>query len=229
MWHGESMQRFRNMILRRALEGKIPFSDQILKWETRRSLAAAEPSSFLCYDLKIPDITRPLGPEFATGLGPKHELISLVPVPLTLDILAGKPVEEISTELGSYGMGGEGFFRLRLGQDWFVIALSGAAAWLRFDGLLVEDWFYERHGRPKPWIDDEGDRLSPQILGAQIVRVDVHPHSLHLGFDNGSQLSLDTTMELPVFEGTKAPRRLLQEDDLNHALFLAPSREIWVL
>ncbi|MEP2716203.1 hypothetical protein [Pseudophaeobacter sp.] len=226
---GESMQRFRNMITRKALDGKIPFSDQILKWETRRFMNAAEPSSSLRYELKIPDSTRPFGPEIATGLGPKHELIPLVPVPLTLDILAGKPVEEISTELGSYGMGGEGFFGLRLGQDWFVIALSGAAAWLRFDGVLIEGWFCEEHGRPKPWIDDEGDRLSPQILGAQIVRLDVQPHSLHLGFDNGSELSLDATLDLPVFEGRKAPRRFLEEDDLNHALFLAPTREIWVL
>ncbi len=51
-------------------------------------------------------------------------------------------------------MGGPGFVGFRLGSDWLIVAIWGAGTWLRLDGRLITDMFWEKHKRSMTWEAD---------------------------------------------------------------------------
>jgi hypothetical protein len=70
----------------------------------------------LWYKFKIPDPSKPL-PGDIPSWSPTCELVDFEPPPLTADMIVGRTVDEICTHIGTYGMGGPGFFGLRLGSE----------------------------------------------------------------------------------------------------------------
>ena len=116
----------------------------------------------LVYRFQVPDLARPLSgaPEWA----PSGELVDFVPAPLAASDVVGRRIDGVSLNIGTYGMGGAGFVGLRFGEQWLVIALRGAGAWMSADGRMIEDIFWNDQGRTKPWmLEGEGDWLSPRI------------------------------------------------------------------
>lgn len=178
---------------------------------------------------EIPDANRPI-PEDERGMvGPSGELIPFEPKPVTAKDIVGRRVDEVSACVGTYGMGGPGFFGIRLGEEWLIIALWGAGEWIRADGLLVVDHWYEEYGRAIPWICNNSDRLSPKIIGRQIISSEIKPHSMEIVLSRGFSVSIDESHEYrPILEGPKEPRTFVDSDDLRKAVFLSPTNEIWV-
>jgi hypothetical protein len=126
-------------------------------------------------------------------------------------------------------MGGPGFFGLRLGAQWLVVAIWGAAEWIMAGDRAVGDWFHQEYGRPRPWITHDGDGLSERVVGRGIAGLEIERHSLRLSLDSGFALWIEQSPERrPVFEGTKEPRAFAEEDDLRRVVFLSPTNEIWV-
>lgn len=164
------------------------------------------------------------------GVAPSQPLVPFHPKPLAADEVAGRRIEAVSIYVGTYGMGGAGFFGLHLdGGDWLVIALRGAASWMEAEGRAVEDFFYQDHKRPRPWITDDNDELGPRMAGRRITSLAVEPHALALKLDDGFTLSIDRDPAgRPIFEGSKEPRAFAAQDDLRRNVFLAPTDEIWV-
>ena len=78
----------------------------------------------LRYKFKIPDASKPLVGDLPPW-GPWCELIDFQPAALAAEMVVGRTVEQICTHVGTYGMGGPGFFGLRLGSEWLVIAIWG--------------------------------------------------------------------------------------------------------
>lgn len=196
--------------------------------ENSQMIDDLEAVSPLMTQFEIPDPDRPLSDEERGAFGPSGELMRFEPELLTEADVIGRSVDEISTNLGTYGMGGYGFFGLRLGQEWLVISISGAGEWITVDDVLVEDFFGKKTDRPEPWIRDDQDRLSPKLIGAKITAFEIDEKVLSIGFDNGMRLEITESPEnRPVFEGTKKPRVLLEGDDLQRAVFLSPTSEIW--
>jgi hypothetical protein len=143
-------------------------------------------------------------------------------------MVVGRTVDEICTHVGTYGMGGPGFFGLRLGDEWLVIAIWGAASWVQVDGRIVEDVFWDTNGWPRPWITNEGDELSRLLVGQHITSFELAEHSLTVGI-GGRTLSISESPEgRPMLEGSKEPRSFEPGDDLRKAVFLSPTIEIWV-
>ena len=181
---------------------------------------------------RIPDPDHPFPED--RGSGPSGKLVDFTPRPLDPQDVTGHIIEELSTHLGTYGTGGPGFFGLRLGAQWLVIALWGAGEWLTARGRSVQDSFYDRENRPRPWIDDwaareEADQLSEHLIGQRIVKVDVRKHSLTLIFENSFDLSIDEDpASRPVRGGDQTPRALENKDDLREAVFLSPTTELWI-
>jgi hypothetical protein len=168
----------------------------------------------IIYDYQMP------GP---SGLQP------FAPPPLSPEEVIGRHVEEICPHVGTYGMGGPGFFGLRLGSDWLVIAVWGAGEWIVVQGRCVEDFFHHKYGRPRPWITAESDELSAQLIGQSVRSIDVRRHSLRIVFENEIDLAIEETSDhRPWHEGTKQPRRFSVDDDLRRAVFVAPTICIWV-
>lgn len=223
------MTGFEKFLFRLAVSGKLPFSRRFLAWSSNRQIADREPISSMRYDFEIPDPSQPI-PEGERGaVGPSGHLIPFVPNALSAEQVINRRVDEILTYVGTYGMGGPGFFGLRLGEEWLVVAIWGAAEWIMVDGILIQDHFFEDYGRPRPWITEDADDLSPKLVGSKITSLELHQRSMRISFSNGMTLAIDEAAESrPILEGNKKPREFLADDDLRKAVFLAPTAEIWV-
>ena len=188
-----------------------------------------EPTSPLRYDFEVPDPSRPIPESDRGAIGPSAHLVPLVPKEVTAEETVGRRVDEVVPYIGTYGMGGTGFFGLRLGKEWLVFAIWGAGEWIRVDDTLVEDYYFEKYKRPRPWMFDGIDDLSPKLVGAEILSFEVQKRSLRMAFSNGMSLTIDESPESrPILEGNKRRREFLEDDDLRKAVFLAPTTEIWV-
>ena len=82
--------------------------------------------SSLIRGYEIPDPTKPIPEEDRGMVGPSGELIPFEPILLEASDVVGRTVDEIVPHVGTYGMGGPGFFGIRLGNEWLTIAIWGA-------------------------------------------------------------------------------------------------------
>lgn len=181
----------------------------------------------LRYKFKIPDPSKPLAGDVPPW-GPTCELIDFEPAVPTAEMVVGRAVDQICMYVGTYGMGGPGFFGLGLGGDWLVIAIWGAASWVQIDGRIAQDGFWNTNGMPRPWMTDQGDELTGVLVGHSITSFEVAKHSLTVGI-GGRTLSISESPEgRPILEGNKQPRSFEPADDLRKAVFLSPTIEIWV-
>lgn len=178
---------------------------------------------------EIPDPQRPIPDDERGVLGPSGELIAFEPAPLDAAAIVDRVVDEVCPIAGTYGMGGPGFFALRFGEDWLVVALWGAADWLRARGRLIMDVHHASNARPLPWISEHGDELSPLLVGQRLDAIEVRKHSLQMNFDGGLDITLaESASDRPLSEGNQKPRAFSDDQDLRPSVFLAPTVELWV-
>jgi len=182
----------------------------------------------IIYEYEIPDPARPI-PEDERGLlGPTGHLIPFIPSPIFSGHVAGRIIGEICSHVGTYGMGGPGFFGLRLDSEWLVIAIWGAAEWMTAQGRCLGDTFHQKYGRTSPWLAGDGE-LDKHVAGQRIRSIEVQRHSLCIVLDNAFDLTIEeSSSHRPLLEGVKKPRTFAEHDDLRRAVFLAPTAEIWV-
>lgn len=173
---------------------------------------------------------RPI-PEAERGyFGPSAELVRFKPVPVRPAEVVGRRIDEISANLGTYGMGGAGMFGLRLGEQWLVFALWSAGDWMLAEGRRVHDARYAEYGSPRPWyLGSQDDELSPRMLGRAIAALEVRRRSMQLRLDDGFALVIDEDPATRrAWEGNRKPREFGWRDDLRKAVFLSPTGEIWI-
>lgn len=186
------------------------------------------------YRFEIPDPARPILD--AQGHGPSGVLIPFEPVtPVEPSRVIGRPILDLMANAGTYGMGGPGFFALKLGNEtlgevWLVIALWGAAGWISCQGRMLEDWYFERDGRSAPWFnDDDTSALKTRLVGQTITAVSIESHAMRLGISNGADLTIaGDPATRPHYGGSGKPRVFQPDDDLRRAIFLSPTVELWV-
>ena len=198
-------------------------------WKFLRSLwrSSVRRSSSLRYRFKIPDPSKPIGGE-PPPWGPFCELIDFEPQLLTAERVLGRVVSRICTCVGTYGMGGPGFFGLRFGEEWLVIAIWGASSWIQVDGRIVEDVFWEKNDAPRPWITAERDELTTSLIGQSVSSYDIGQYSLRICIGKHTLSICESSDARPVHEGNKSPRRFEKNDDLRKAIFLSPTTELWI-
>ena len=132
----------------------------------------------------------------------------------------GREVLEWSANRGSYGMGGPGFFGLRLKsngkypEEWFTLTLWGAADWLLLNDRWVsahpryyhiQEPLYSNFGEDQTW-----DEVTTLIEGALLEEMEVDSDHFVLTLCKGSvrvclQLPQHTD-RLPRFGGTDRAR-----------------------
>lgn len=166
-------------------------------------------------------------PESQQGpLGPRAELVPFLPQPVAETEVLGRPIDEISQNIGTYGMGGAGFFGLLLGKEWLTIALWGAENWLRFNDRILGNINYVPGDGMAPWDRDE---LTRSMIGRTIVSLRVDRTTMELTLSDGGELRLDAEPERrPIFAGCKSPRVFEDDDDLRRVVFLMPDLPLWV-
>lgn len=188
-----------------------------------------EPTSSLGSDFAIPDPSQPIPEDERGAVGPSGHLIPFVPDALSAEQVVGRQVDEILTHVGTYGMGGPGYFGLRLGEEWLVVAIWGASEWIVADGILIQDYHFDSYGRPRPWITEGCDNLSPKLVGSKVTALELNQHYMRISFTNDISLVINESAEdRPILEGTKQPREFFPDDDLRKAVFLSPTAEIWM-
>jgi len=165
---------------------------------------------------------------------PSSALRDFHPEPLRPETLIGKNALTWSTRCGTYGMGGPGFFGLKLKEKWLIIALWGAEDWIELDGQILADYFPDPTDALR---DDEyetikmrgRDIVTSKLVGSPIVECAINKHSLKIRFENGSILTIEESLESrKAFPGTNKPRKLTSADDLRKGVFLSPTNVLWV-
>ncbi len=104
---------------------------------------------------------------------------------IQIDNFIGLEIKEVSTHLGTYGMGGAGFFGLLLENSEFLIyAVWGAGNYTIIDNRVVEcnPDLYEK---TKPWLSNFGedqnwDDLTTYISGSKIENISLTSDACNL-------------------------------------------------
>ena len=155
--------------------------------------------------------------------------------------IVGRQVADWSANLGNYGMGGPGFFGLRLAateeypEEWLVLRLWGADNWL----LLDEQWvashcnqyhvqlpLYSDYGGAESW-----DRVTERLVGADVEDVKIeHDESLIILVRGEQRHRLEIprdTSRLPLYGGIMQPHVWNPDEDQWDAWIIAHG-ELWV-
>ncbi len=160
---------------------------------------------------------------------PSGPLVAFVPEPLGPADVVGKTVNAWTPYAGTYGMGGPGFLGFQTGPSWLVIALWGAASWFCLDGRPLEDNFWDKHGRERPWLSELKPGPNDLFVGRRVTGLSVERASMVMTFDDGRVLNLSPDpKDRPPFEGTGESRELGPDDDLREVVFMAPTDELWI-
>ncbi len=164
----------------------------------------------------------------AAIFGPSGELRPFRPPPVKPEHVEGMAIHGWDNA-GTYGMGGPGFFALRLDAGWLVVALWGAMDWMTAEGRLLSDMFHTDHQRPLPWVSEQGDWLTPRLEGRRLAKLEVQPHAMRIVLDDGFTIRIEEHPSVrPVFAGNGEPRAFAPADDLRPSVFLAPTTELWI-
>lgn len=189
----------------------------IARRETRKMLSEMpKQSPIVTGAFRIPDPNRALpDDDDDDDTFGEEALVSLPMRTVTAADLTGQTVHDMSTMIGSYGMGSYGFFGLMLDTGWMIIPLTDAVEWLTLDGRRLA-------GELDAWIVEGDDRaLLARLQGAVITQADLERAGLTLRFDNGAVLAV-------TGPGRGSERAFLPEDNLAAALILSPSGEVYL-
>jgi hypothetical protein len=161
--------------------------------------------------------------------GASGPLVAFKPPVLDPATLVGRTIEAWTSSAGTYGMGGPGFVGFRLGGEWLIVAIWGAASWLSLDGRPLEDDFWEERGRQRPLLADLPAGSEELFVGWQVTAFSVERRSLTMGFAGGRRLELlPDPQDRPTFQGSGERRQLGPEEDLRQLVFLSPTTELWI-
>jgi hypothetical protein len=155
--------------------------------------------------------------------------------------IVGREVIRWLASLGSYGMGGPGFFGLRLAavgdysEEWLALRLWGADNWLLLDGQWVGAHPNQYHVQ-EPLISDFGgdeswDRVSEKVIGALIEDVKIERNCSLIVLVREAQTHRleipEDTSRLPLYGGTMQPHVWNPDEDQRDAWIVAQG-ELWV-
>ena len=156
--------------------------------------------------------------------------------------IIGRRVIEWSDSLGTYGMGGPGFFGLYLAEseaypaEWLVLTLWGAGEWVLLDGRWA-------HANPnqyevqRPLRSDyagmEGwDEISGRLVGATVRDVVMSDNASAITLEQGEDAHIlevpEDTSRLPRYGGTLEKRKWHPHESHLDAWVISPTAELWV-
>ncbi|MFZ6183722.1 hypothetical protein [Nannocystis pusilla] len=149
----------------------------------------------------------------------------------------GAEVVAVETHLGTYGMGGPGFFGLRLagGQPpeprWLVVTLWAAASWATLDGDLVREEFFEPE---RAELEAAGRRfrsVQASLLGTRLMAAECTDDLLALEFErDGARQRLQIRrdgLDVPPWSGSGQPRMLGPGESMRDAVVVSESGYLW--
>jgi hypothetical protein len=136
--------------------------------------------------------------------------------------ILNRKILDVVQYLGSYGMGGPGFFGIKLEklkkypEEWLVLRIWGGTNWLHFNGSIIEC-----HPDQKIWKPYGAENVKIILLANSIKSAVIRTKSCVFKFQNGPILELKRDPKTrPVYWGNKESRILSKNDNLNDAWIL---------
>ena len=154
--------------------------------------------------------------------------------------ITGRKITAWSPSLGSYGMGGPGFFGLRLAandaspDEWLVLRVWGAACWLLLDGKWIEAHpnqyhvqapLYSNFGPGEQW-DLVTDKLVGSVLEAINIEEDALAFQLTGAASHILEMPADSSL-LSLYGGTMQPR-IWQANENRLDAWVISHGDLWV-
>ncbi|MEA2574275.1 MAG: hypothetical protein QOH93_1573 [Chloroflexia bacterium] len=135
--------------------------------------------------------------------------------------IVGRRIVTWKNYLGSYGMGGPGFFGLELAakgrypREWLVLTLWGAGGWLLLDGHWIEAHPNQYHVQCPLFSnfgdDEDWDDLTTRIAGAEIIEAGISDYSSKLVLRKGGEERIlelpEDTNRLSIWGGSLEPKK----------------------
>lgn len=156
-----------------------------------------------------------------------------------IDLLKGCTIVEWSCHLGSYGMGGPGFFGIRLSGDdfdaWLVLTLWSAGEWL----LLDKQWIQANpnyYDKQKPLYtnfsgEEQCDAVTDTLVGCTLIDIVIEDTFSTLVLQKGKsgihhlQIPQDTTVLPPYGSGKQ---RMWNTQESQKDAWVVTSKSLWV-
>ncbi|HEY8597694.1 MAG TPA: hypothetical protein VIL85_04645 [Thermomicrobiales bacterium] len=152
-----------------------------------------------------------------------------------IERVVNRVIVEWSAGLGSYGMGGYGFFGLKLAateqhpEEWLVLTLWGASGWLLFDGKWIsahpELWTIQRPLTGNFVGYERWDNLSPKLLGSTIREATIVDNRAVFVLEHTSTTHLlenpIDTHRLPMWIGTQQYPRWHPDESMRDAWIIS--------
>lgn len=170
-----------------------------------------------------------------------------LPAPRTLrqlgaERLLNRRIVEWSSSVGSYGMGGPGFFGLCLAAyghypaEWLALTLWGAGNWLLLDGQWVEahpnQYYVQRPLYSNFGGDEDWDDLSGRLVGSTIAEAAIEQNRsfflLHKRDANHKLEIPEDTTRLPRYGGTFSLHIWHPYESQLDAWVISESGQLWV-
>lgn len=156
--------------------------------------------------------------------------------------IIGRRVIEWSDALGTYGMGGPGFFGLYLAEteeysaEWFVLTLWGAGEWLLLDGRWAHahpNQYEVQRPLRSNYAGMEGwDEISDKLVGATIRDAAISDSGSVITLEQGKDVYIlevpEDTSRLPRYGGTLEQRKWHAHESQLDAWVISPTAELWV-
>lgn len=149
----------------------------------------------------------------------------------------GARVVEVSTHLGTYGMGGPGFLGLRLAGGrppeprWIAVTLWAAAGWATLDGDLVEEEFFADEREELGRAGRRFRSVRQALTGATLAAARCTDDLLALEFEReGARVRLEIRSDgrdVPPWRGNGQPRALTPGESLRDAVVVSESGDLW--
>lgn len=106
--------------------------------------------------------------------------------------LQGQLVTSVCFHLGTYGMGGPGFFGIELDEQQFLTyAVWGAGSYVLYNVRVLTN-HPSTYSQMRPWVSNfaehQWDELTEQLVGSRLVSWEFMEHQLQLCFEQQDKL-----------------------------------------
>lgn len=150
--------------------------------------------------------------------------------------VVGRTIIDCCKYLGSYGMGGPGFFGFKLKaksywpEEWLVLTMWSAAEWLLLDGLWLEPSFdhfdadkafFKEH---KTNFSEADKQVKTTFTGLTIAEFKLHRKSFYMTLQDGTRihkLELPSDLKRLPPHGNDTERKWFAKDKLENAFIVS--------
>ena len=172
---------------------------------------------------------------------------------LGVDRILHRRISDWCNYLGSYGMGGPGFFGMKLAknesfpEEWLILRLWGAGGWLLIDERWVsafpslfaiqkplynEMYFFYDKKKKKQIVLERWDNVSEILINAQITQATIVHNESRIALINNTKEHLleipKDTSKLPVRGGGGKKKVWNEEESQLDAWVITPNEYVFI-